>query len=62
MRSLVVNRQLTSNKPIYCKNCQSHNSWKRQPERDFKLGNIIEQGWKCGNCAAQIIVPIKDAK
>jgi hypothetical protein len=44
---------------VYCKDCQSRNSWVRKPARDIKdiNGKPIECGYKCAVCGHTTLVP-----
>ena len=44
---------------VYCKDCQSRNSWVRNPVRDIKdiNGKSIEYGYKCTVCGHTTLRP-----
>ncbi len=44
---------------VYCKDCQSRNSWVRNPGRDYKdiNGKPIEYGYKCAVCGHTTLRP-----
>ena len=44
---------------VYCKDCQSRNSWVRNPARDIKdiNGKPIEYGYKCAVCGHTTLRP-----
>jgi len=44
---------------VYCKDCQSRNSWVRNPARDIKdiNGKPIEYGYRCAVCGHTTLRP-----
>jgi len=44
--------ELRDNKPIYCRECRSHNTFERNPNRDMKTesGLTFMLSWKCQTC------------
>jgi hypothetical protein len=48
------------NEPIYCKDCNSRNSWAYFPERNATFqpsGVVFEYAYKCKNCGKVILLP-----
>jgi len=44
---------------VYCKDCQSRNSWVRNPARDIMdiTGKSVEYSYKCAVCGHTTLVP-----
>ncbi len=51
-----------SDKPIYCKDCRSSESWERCPERDIKSesGKTMFKRWRCKICQKTTIYPVRE--
>ena len=48
--------------PVYCKDCNSRNSWGRFPAKDIhtEAGRLLYYGYKCRVCGATTIVGVND--
>ena len=51
-----------TNEPIYCKDCDSRNSWKRQPSGDvpFDSGKAFELCYECKVCHSKTLIPVNN--
>jgi len=45
--------------PVYCKDCNTANSWERKPARDWitESGKVFEYAYKCKACGAFTLSP-----
>jgi len=52
------------NKPIYCKTCNSQNSWVRNPVRDIKgmeSGKTLWLNYKCKICGSTTVCLVEES-
>lgn len=46
-------------KPIYCRDCNSRDTWERAQDLDVTdsdTGKVLWEGWRCGVCGATTII------
>ena len=54
----------TKTKPVYCKNCQSRDTWIRNPLMDVVgtvSGKVLWEAWNCKKCGNKTVCPVGDS-
>jgi len=51
------------NKPVFCPQCRSRDTFERQPEKDVQeveSGKSLWEAWICKLCGYKAIIPVKE--
>ena len=61
---MVQVKEKLNKKPVYCRQCRSRDTWKRDPQRDVysESGGLLWKAWVCTTCGSKTLRPAKDGK